>query len=302
MKKFIRISLKVIAWIASCFAALFVTIGVICLIERQDENYNLSRKYLIGEHLKAKWTSESTFSIVNTKTGKTTVRNIEYYSIMVSKRDSLYAFQSKYNWGFYNAFTGELAVKPQYSKVWSFSNGLAAVRKDGMVGFIDHQGRVVIGFNYPAYKEPGLEYKFKYGYCVVPGDTGHLGVIDKSGNWVIEPKYEDIVLDKKYALVSAPGIGMQVGYDGEIMNDFLVDCVMPLTYSKLAKEDEDGPWEYPDFETGYYIYCVGGLYGLMDSNHKILTKPIYTHIEAADAKTIYAELSDANMHVLLDLK
>ncbi|MBQ8695615.1 MAG: WG repeat-containing protein, partial [Bacteroidaceae bacterium] len=51
---------------------------------------------------------------------------------------AVYALNGKR--GFLNRYTGEIIIdaeKNRYSKAWVFSEGVAAVMKDEMIGFID---------------------------------------------------------------------------------------------------------------------------------------------------------------------
>lgn len=107
--------------------------------------------------------------------------------------DSLVCFSNGKKRGYFNAFTGEVVVKPRYNHAWVFSDGLAAVEEDHYIKFIDSQGRVVID-NKMAYV-PGTEgYVFRGGYCVVTGGDGrHYGLMDKTGKLVMPYDYRSIV-------------------------------------------------------------------------------------------------------------
>lgn len=62
-------------------------------------------------------------------------------------------------WGYIDA-TGEVIIKPQFSKAWYFSDGLAMVKdKQGRVGYIDQTGKYVIK---PKYDIAG---SFQNGYA-----------------------------------------------------------------------------------------------------------------------------------------
>ena len=73
-----------------------------------------------------------------------------------------------------------------YDRAEPFSEGLAGVRVDGLWGFIDNTGSLVI--------EPQFErvaWGFSEGLAgVYDGQKKKFGFIDKTGNFVIEPKYE----------------------------------------------------------------------------------------------------------------
>ena len=77
---------------------------------------------------------------------------------------------------------GKLIVDYKYDKIYSFSEGLAAVMKDGKYGYIDKKGVEVV----PLVYEDGSS--FSEGLAVVKSN-GKNGFIDKNGKMVIEPRF-----------------------------------------------------------------------------------------------------------------
>jgi WG containing repeat len=95
--------------------------------------------------------------------------------------------------------TGKVVIQPQFDWTYSFSEGLAAVRKDGKWGFIDKTGKFVIS---PQYDEV---WSFDNGLCGVgvgewktdksedlhsfsmPYLDGKWGYIDKTGKYIWKP-------------------------------------------------------------------------------------------------------------------
>ncbi len=87
-------------------------------------------------------------------------------------------------WGYINK-KGELVIDYIYDAALHFSEGLAAVIKNGSWGFIDKKGNVVIDFQYK------WASSFSEGLAVVENYDGKQGYIDKKGNLVIDCVYED---------------------------------------------------------------------------------------------------------------
>lgn len=96
-------------------------------------------------------------------------------------------------------------IPGSYDHAWRFSEGLAAVVTDGRLGFIDRNGRFVIDrkFTYendPRYRPDRynrqhchiLDYTFRDGLCLMKAQSGKYGLIDKRGNWVVEPIHERV--------------------------------------------------------------------------------------------------------------
>lgn len=249
--------------------------------------------------------SQGNVSIKNESTGIVTIKDIKIDWTQESPRDSLAVFCSEKKRGYYNMYTGEIAIPAQYRRAWVFSEGLAAVQKNGMIGFVDHKGNTVIDFKYPFHGNPLSEFIFKDGRCVVADSLGLCGVIDKKGKWIIRPEYDNINTFKEYAIVSKAGVRMQVGYDGQVMNAFVLDGIKRLTYTaKERLENRDGWAEYIDKEvdTGLFSYRVGGRCGLMDSNCHRLTEPLYSSIIAVDKNMFRATLIDYYSEVILNAK
>jgi hypothetical protein len=186
-----------------------------------------------------------------------------------------------------------------------FSEGLAAVQKNGMIGFINRKGEVVIPFRYPYHGNPLSEFIFKDGHCVVADTTGKCGVINRQGKWIIQPKYDNIDAYDEYVIASSAGIRKQLTYDEKVVNSFVVDDISVLTYNETERyENKDGDIVYLDREvkTGLFSYRVGGRCGLMDANCRRLTDPLYYRIIAVDRNMYRALLLDGYSEVILNAR
>ena len=83
------------------------------------------------------------------------------------------------------------------------------VRRDGLTGYADTRGKVVIE---PVFDEAG---DFAEGRAKVKVN-GRMGLIDKAGRWVIQPRYESLehYVDCGISLVLADGVWSALDYDG----------------------------------------------------------------------------------------
>ena len=260
---------------------------------------------LLNDDLIAVRSQDGKVSIKNASTGIVTIKDIKLDWTQRSGNDSLAVFCSEGKRGFYNLYTGEIAVPAQYRRAWVFREGLAAVQKNGSIGFINYKGETVIDFKYPYHGNPLSVFVFEDGHCVVADTTGKCGVIDKAGRWLIAPEYDYVSAYKEYAIVTKSGVTRQMSYDGTVLNAFVLDNLKELTY----KEEEryingNGDVRYTDryIKTGLYAYCVGGRYGLMDSNCHRLTEPLYKNIYAVDKNIFRALLLDYSSEVILNAK
>ena len=305
MKTIYKIGIAVSAWV---FIGLVTIPPIVTSCSSDNDKIVESATesgLLLGDDLVAVNGSDGKVSIKNTATGKVTIKDIRLDWTTSSPNDSLSVYCTEGKRGYYNAYTGEIAIPAQYRRAWVFSEGIAAVQKNGMIGFIDHKGRTVIDFKFPYHGNPLSEFTFKHGHCVAADTTGKCGVINKQGNWIIKPEYDNVSAYEEYAIVSKAGVRMQVGYDGKVLNSFVLDDIDRLTYTVQERyENREGEIEYLDKEidTGLFSYRVGGRCGLMDANCHRLTEPLYKSITAVDKNMFRATLIDYYSEVILNAK
>lgn len=258
---------------------------------------------LLNDDLVAIKEDDGNVTIKNTETGEVTAEKIKFDWTSSSPNDSLGVFCSDGKRGYYNSYTGKIVVPAQYRRAWVFSEGLAAVQKNGMIGFINRKGEVVIPFRYPYHGNPLSSFVFDDGHCIVADTTGKCGVINKKGEWIIQPKYDNIDAYEEYVIASSAGVRKQLTYDEKIINSFVVDNIKALTFNQKERyENKDGEIIYIDIEvkTGLFSYQVGGRCGLMDANCRRLTEPLYSRIIAVDKNMYRALLLDSYSEVILN--
>lgn len=78
---------------------------------------------------------------------------------------------------------GEWVIDAKYDKVKDFTDGMAAVRSGALWGFVDAYGKEVISAQFINVRQ------FKNGYAAACKSKDAWGIIDRSGNWVLEPNY-----------------------------------------------------------------------------------------------------------------
>ena len=261
---------------------------------------------ILNDDLVAVRSTDGKLSIKNTATGKVTIKDIELDWTTPSPNDSLAVFCSGNKRGYYNVYTGEITVPAQYRRAWIFSEGLAAVQKNGNIGFIDHMGDVVIDFSFPYHGNPLSSFVFKDGHCVVANKDGKCGVIDPEGQWLIPPSYDYVSSYGEYAIVTREGVTQQMGYDGNVINAFVLDNIKELTFQEEEIfETRSGEIQHLNrtVRTGLYAYCIGGRYGLLDGNNfKRITEPLYKNIYAISKTMFRAYLLDYSSEVILNEK
>lgn len=166
-------------------------------------------------------------------------------------------------WGFINT-RGQLIVKPEYSQVDDFSEGLAVVEDvNGKKGVIDKTGRKVVAPKYDVIRS------FKEGLATVCLNE-KWGFVDKNGVELIAPKYDDAIYcrDGMYAVQSGEKWGF-VDKNG-------VE-VIALEYDELASK-----WDFgfvPEFSEGLIGVRIGKKWGFVDKKGREVVPPKYDYVE-----------------------
>lgn len=279
--------------------------------------YYFANELFLDESLCVLRNKDGLFSIFNPKSLKMVLKRAEVSDCGISYADSAGVFKHNKRCGYYDITTGEVFVRPQFSRAWAFSEGLAAVKKDGLIGFINRKGDIAIDFRFPYYGNTLSDVTFIGGHCVVSDRNGLVGVIDTTGKWVIKPEYHSVEIFNDYAIVNSSGIRKQVGFDGKTINSFVVENVEELTYmnsdGSFCDDEDEGDDAYEDDDEredkscrkvcqGLYVYQMGDLYGLMDTSGRRLTEPLYTGISAIGDGLIKAALLDDYSEVILNFE
>ena len=200
--------------------------------------------------------------------------------------DSIGIFEKEGKRGFYNLNTNKVLVPATYTHAWFFSEGLAAVEKDGKIGFINMKGAVVIPHQFVHRTNDRPDIVFKDGRCVMANGNGQIGVIDKKGQWVVKPQYEKVDLTESGIFATTSNSKLLLSNKGEIIQDDLIVKVEPLTCNvQLKEKDAEGRWRLQDVEMRmdyyvYYTFAYNNRCGLMDKDGNRLTEPVYSKIEA----------------------
>jgi hypothetical protein len=238
------------------------------------------------------------------------------------ENNSIAPFHQNDKWGYMNLLTDEY-IPAQFDCAWPFSEGIAAVIKDKKLMFINPKGEIVINKELGKMPEEA-DCRFMNGYCIANSTEGLTGLIDKHGNWALEPIYDDIYhengfwkvrsnelyglftakLDTMFTIehpritvedkaieVSYPNhIVKRYDYDMNVLEDFVIHSVGELSTREFYQEDE---FRYAVAKQ--MCYAVNAVdastlyYGLMDRNGKRITPPVFTSIEAIGMDLYFCE-------------
>lgn len=211
-------------------------------------------------------------------------------------------------WGFVDK-KGNVAINPQFSVAYSFSNGLAAVANDKeKYGFIDKDGLYVINpqFDYVGnFRENGMA-AFKSG--------DKWGYIDKKGKYVINPQFDDsraffdekalVCQNNKYGFINQKGnFIINPQFEGASFFLYGEGVAAVLMDGKVGFIDEKGKYvinpqfEYAsDFIDGMSFVRSGEKYGIINKKGNYIVNPQFENIRPPylDFSMVQSEYYDAS--------
>lgn len=235
---------------------------------------------------------------------KETVAGMKVDRVVKQGLDSIGIFEKDEKRGFYNQNTDKVLVDAVYTHVWFFSEGLAAVEKDGKIGFVNMKGKLVIPHKFIHRTNDHPDIAFSNGMCVIANGNGQLGVIDRKGEWIVKPVYEEVKLTDSGIIASTSNSKSLLNNKGEILQKDLIVKVEPLNCNvQLKEKGADGNRKVQDVEMkmDYYVYYTnaqGDRCGLMDKDGNRLTEPIYSKIEALNEHLFSFYLLDGETQIV----
>ena len=234
MKKFFKIVWKSLLAIAAV-AVVFIGVVMLCAWHKHHNDY-YNERWLSEDVVVRYYYNKQEHWVYNDKLDKVMLKDVDNV-VYANEGDSITVFFKDNLRGFLNVNTGQVVIPAQYKKAWVFSEGVAAVMNDsGEIGFINEDNEVVLPFVYDYRENMPIDYYFNNGFCVMTDERGACGMIDKEGNWAMEPRYDCIwkLYFGKYRIVKD---GDKYG-----MIDENLQFVFPIEYDwiEFAEDEHDG--------------------------------------------------------------
>ena len=331
-------------WLRRSIAAIFiiVPVGFAALVAYALYEDEYGRDYWdrkLSDNITLHSFSDNKWRVYDKQSGEYTTDKINWLS-EVPENDSLAVYALPNKRGYINVNTGRIVIDAEannYCKAWVFSEGLAAVMKDGKIGFINANNEVVIPFQFD-YSDECRMYDFGYlfhnGYCIMTNTDGDLGLIDTTGKWIVEPAYDEIwaphksgyrviVKDNKHGVLNADcnvvypaeygyiniisdgfvltkgGKQWQVDFEGNTVQPFMFDGTYYLKYPNGYDSCGDLIYEFADFMK----YEVMNSYGIMNRiTGEPITPAIYSDINMLSKNLFEVQEYDSYDWYLLDTK
>lgn len=151
----------------------------------------------------------------------------------------------------YIDITGERATEKEFEAVRSFSEGMAAVKKNGKWGVIDSNFNLIIDYQYDNVGH------FAYGLLMVEKD-GKRGYIDKTGKIVIDIKYDDAAyfFTNGLAAVKKDGKYGYINTKDEVVIPFQFVYAQRFSEGLAAVQAENGKYGYINTKGEYHVEPV----------------------------------------------
>ena len=285
--------------------------------------------------------ADQRWRVYNHSTEKYTTKKIGWLATP-SDGDTLAVYALANRRGYIDVNSGNIVIDAEtndYQMAWVFSEGLAAVMKDGKVGFINAKNEIVIPFQYDysrIIKDSGIGYLFHRGYCPMTNAEGKMGIINLGGDWVVAPIYDKIwwhpsseyhifVEDGEYGVLGNPlecvyaaeynylsidskhkrftlvrdGRMWQEDENGEIVIPFMYNSAYHISYPCGYKEDGEIDYKLSD----YLKYEVGNYYGIVNrKTGEPITRAIYSSINMLSQDLFEVQEYDSYDCYLLDAK
>lgn len=199
--------------------------------------------------------------------------------------DSLVVFRTQDRLrGYLNINTGKIVIPAQYQRAWNFSEGIAAVYKEGRVSFINESGEPAFPTTFPIRYDLNFDdiaFQFHDGLCIMRTMDGQWGLINTQGEWAIEPTYHTI---------DAPYHGFRRVYDGDHYGLLAQDgsIALPVIYNDIRRELAGNGW----------VLVKDGLAWQVDFDLHVTVPFVHdgihtlSYIDSYDSNEYYDEASD----------
>ena len=157
--------------------------------------------------------------------------------------------------------SGKQAFDGEFEKTGDFSCGLAAVKLNGQWGYIDKCGSLAITNRFK------IAFDFVNDVAPVANEELMWGIIDKAGNYLVNPTYRSISEQSEGLFVAVTTNGEAIFIDRH--GERAIDCTF-----EVAGEFAEG--KAPVIPKGRGI---GGKMGFVDRNGQIVIAPRYDYIQ-----------------------
>ncbi len=201
-----------------------------------------------------------------------------------------YGTPDTYLWGYIDK-SGKIVIQPRFYEASTFDNGVAPAQLDSKGVLIDKNGRVLA-----TSKSDQIPKKLGELYELF-GSKYLVGLVDKTGKWVLPPQFDRIDYFQKRAVVNQiPSTNSATKDNDDQYFEILQNHrwgVIDRTGRIVLAPNYD---EVSSFNMGHAAVLINGKFGFVDTNNKIVIEPRYDYVTAYD--DVIAVKQGPNWHLL----
>lgn len=210
-----------------------------------------------------------------------------------AQQNELVPYRDGSKWGF-STTDKKIVIKPKYSNVGWFSQGLASVKVGDKWGYIDMQGKMVIPARYTVAKP------FHKGYMPDSKKTGGDSLIF-AGASLTSDGYEICITNKGVRMPQCPAIAESSVPDNKSL---IAGVQVSKTYSMPGSEglfDKiTDDYQLKDNNETYYVAMKNNKFGVYNSKFETIVPFIYDSITVnKQAKTPYLQVTKGSLKGIL---
>jgi hypothetical protein len=184
--------------------------------------------------------------------------------------------------------TGNWVIEPKYAYVWQFEKGEDVTgfsRKGELWGLLDRQGSIVADARF---QSMGWPSQGTLAAAARVGNQKKWGIIDKRGEWLVEPRWEDTDGGFTDDLMSA-------SIDGKwgLVNR-LGDWVIEPRYTNVRKFSDGLCGVYVGGRRNLDYGILDGKYGFINKSGEIVIEPRFDDVSEFKDGVCQVELIDGN--------
>lgn len=222
--------------ISSTVVMTYIAVAlVVCLYQKLTNKYH--DKFCDGEY--CQWVYRLSDDVIlhnhnfgeiwimNIRTGKKTLTDVEWVSAPIDENDSLYVYSDGHKRGYFNANTGEVIIPAKYDHAWVFSEGIASVEENGKIKFIDTEGKLAFDRTFK-YNPNHRGHVFHGGYCIIDENQDKkYGLMNTKGETVLPEEYDGVSVNRdiNYWTLSKNGYSEVIDQNLEV--------VLPMMEGKI---------------------------------------------------------------------
>lgn len=141
------------------------------------------------------WSEESADYVQDEVTGQKVLEGLDWMRGGNGNEDSIAVYAQKGRRGYFNTNTGKSILLPKkIHNAWIFSEGLSLAKSYDSVFIYDTNGCEIKAFPLMDDYCPG-DNTYSNGHLAMMDENGKYGLIDREGNWTIEPLYDELKLE-----------------------------------------------------------------------------------------------------------